>query len=80
MVNVTKEGGTAAFLGRKSNYQMVSKTGTAQLFGLKIDEEYNEDILPDKLKDHALLLPMPRPLILKLSSPLSLRMEVTVAQ
>jgi penicillin-binding protein 2 len=56
MVNVTKEGGTAAFLGRKSNYQMASKTGTAQLFGLKIDEEYNEDILPDKLKDHALFI------------------------
>jgi cell division protein FtsI/penicillin-binding protein 2 len=43
MVNVTKEGGTAAFLGRKSNYQMASKTGTAQVFSLKIDEEYNED-------------------------------------
>ena len=56
MVNVTKEGGTAAFLGKKSNYQMASKTGTAQLFGLKIDEEYNEDILPDKLKDHALFI------------------------
>ena len=56
MVNVTKEGGTAAFLGRKSNYQMLSKTGTAQLFGLKIDEEYNEDIIPDKLKDHALFI------------------------
>ncbi len=56
MINVTKEGGTAAFLGKKSNYQMASKTGTAQLFGLKIDEEYNEDILPDKLKDHALFI------------------------
>ena len=56
MENVTKEGGTAAFLGKKSNYQMASKTGTAQLFGLKIDEEYNEDILPDKLKDHALFI------------------------
>ena len=56
MVNVTKKGGTAAFLGKKSNYQMASKTGTAQLFGLKIDEEYNEDILPDKLKDHALFI------------------------
>jgi penicillin-binding protein 2 len=56
MVNVTKKGGTAAFLGKKSNYQMASKTGTAQLFGLKKDEEYNEDILPDSLKDHALFI------------------------
>ena len=56
MVNVTKEGGTAAFLGKKSNYQMASKTGTAQLFGLKIGEEYNEDTLPDNLKDHALFI------------------------
>ena len=56
MVNVTKVGGTAAFLGKRSNYQMASKTGTAQLFGLKVDEEYNEDILPDNLKDHALFI------------------------
>ena len=56
MVNVTKKGGTAAFLGKNSKYQMASKTGTAQLFGLKIDEEYNEDLLPDNLKDHALFI------------------------
>jgi penicillin-binding protein 2 len=56
MVHVTKEGGTAAILGRKSDYHMASKTGTAQVFGLKKDQEYKEDILPDKLKDHALFI------------------------
>ena len=56
MINVTKEGGTAAFLDKKSNFQMASKTGTAQLFGLKIDEVYDEDTLPDNLKDHALFI------------------------
>jgi len=56
MINVTKVGGTAAFLGKNSDYQMASKTGTAQLFGLAIDEEYNEDTVPDELKDHALFI------------------------
>jgi len=56
MINVTKAGGTAAFLGKNSDYQMASKTGTAQLFGLAIDEEYDEDTVPDELKDHALFI------------------------
>ena len=56
MINVTKVGGTAAFLGKNSEYQMASKTGTAQLFGLAIDEEYDEDTVPDELKDHALFI------------------------
>jgi len=56
MINVTKVGGTAAFLGKNSEYQMASKTGTAQLFGLAIDEEYEEDTVPDELKDHALFI------------------------
>ena len=53
---VTKEGGTAAFIGRNSSYDMSAKTGTAQVFGLKKGEVYDESKLPDKLKDHALFI------------------------
>ena len=53
---VTQEGGTASFIGRTSNYSMSAKTGTAQVFGLKKDEVYDESILPDRLKDHALFI------------------------
>ena len=53
---VTKEGGTAAFIGRSSSYNMSAKTGTAQVFGLKKNETYDESKLPDRLKDHALFI------------------------
>ena len=53
---VTKEGGTAAFIGRNSSYNISAKTGTAQVFSLKKGEVYDESKLPDKLKDHALFI------------------------
>ena len=53
---VTKEGGTAAFIGRTTSYDISAKTGTAQVFGLKKGEIYDETKLPDKLKDHALFI------------------------
>jgi len=53
---VTKEGGTAAFIGRDSSYNISAKTGTAQVFSLKRGEVYDETKLPDKLKDHALFI------------------------
>ena len=53
---VTKEGGTAAFIGRTSSYNVSAKTGTAQVFSLKKGEVYDESKLPDKLKDHALFI------------------------
>ena len=53
---VTKEGGTAAFIGRSSSYNVSAKTGTAQVFSLKKGEVYDESKLPDKLKDHALFI------------------------
>ena len=53
---VTKEGGTAAFIGRNSNYNVSAKTGTAQVFSLKKGEVYDESKLPDELKDHALFI------------------------
>ena len=56
MSRVTKEGGTAAFIGRNSSYNISAKTGTVQVFGLKKDEVYDESKLPDRLKDHALII------------------------
>ena len=53
---VTKEGGTAAFIGRSSSYNVSAKTGTAQVFSLKKGEVYDESKLPDELKDHALFI------------------------
>ena len=53
---VTKDGGTAAFIGKTSSYNISAKTGTAQVFGLKKGEVYDETILPERLKDHALFI------------------------
>ena len=53
---VTKEGGTAAFIGRTSSYNISAKTGTAQVFSLKKGEVYDESKLSDELKDHALFI------------------------
>jgi len=53
---VTKEGGTAAFIGRTSSYNISAKTGTAQVFSLKKGEVYDDSKLPEKLKDHALFI------------------------
>ena len=35
---------------------MAGKTGTAQVFGLKQDEKYDADTIPEKLRDHALFI------------------------
>jgi len=56
MQRVTETEGTAAFLGKTSKYKIAAKTGTAQVFGLKKDEVYDEKKLPDHLKDHALFI------------------------
>ena len=56
MQRVTETEGTAAFLGKTSSYKIAAKTGTAQVFGLKKDEVYDEKKLPDHLKDHALFI------------------------
>ena len=56
MENVTEDGGTAAFIGKTTSYKMAAKTGTAQVFGLKKGEVYEEEKLPDHLKDHALFI------------------------
>ena len=55
MTDVTQGGGTAAFLGKDIAYKIAAKTGTAQVFSLK-GQEYDEENLPERLKDHALFI------------------------
>ena len=57
MVNVVHHvRGTAyrAFLGVP--YRAAGKTGTAQVFGIAQDEEYDEETVAEKLRDHALFV------------------------
>jgi len=48
--------GTARMIGRDSRYTIAGKTGTAQVFGLKQEEKYDEDKIDMKLRDHALFI------------------------
>jgi len=48
--------GTARKIGADSPYRIAGKTGTAQVFGLDEDEEYDADTLANKLRDHALFI------------------------
>ena len=56
MESVTEDGGTASFIGKNISYKVAAKTGTAQVFGLKKGEVYDEEKIPDYLKDHALII------------------------
>jgi len=48
--------GTARRIGTDSKYKIGGKTGTAQVFTVKQNEEYDEDTVAEKLKDHALFI------------------------
>lgn len=48
--------GTARATGWGLEYQMAGKTGTAQVFGIGQDEEYDEKTVAQKLKDHGLFI------------------------
>jgi penicillin-binding protein 2 len=49
--------GTAHYhIGRNAPYRIAGKTGTAQVFGIAQDEEYEEDKISKKLRDHALFV------------------------
>lgn len=57
MVDVAhKPNGTAFRTGKDAKYKMAGKTGTAQVFGLKEDEEYEEENVAEKLRDHGLFI------------------------
>ena len=49
--------GTAHYhIGRDAPYRIAGKTGTAQVFGIAQDEEYEEDKVSKRLRDHALFV------------------------
>ncbi len=47
--------GTARHI-RTKKYQIAAKTGTAQVFTVKQDEEYDEETVSEKMRDHALFI------------------------
>ncbi|MCP3687600.1 MAG: penicillin-binding protein 2 [Gammaproteobacteria bacterium] len=67
MVNVVHGlRGTARRIGVGANYKIAGKTGTAQVFGIAQEEEYDEATVAKKLRDHALFIsyaPAEEPLI-----------------
>ena len=57
MVNVVHGlRGTAHRISQGMQYRAAGKTGTAQVFEIAQDEEYDEDTVADKLRDHALFI------------------------
>lgn len=48
--------GTARRAGVGANYRMAGKTGTAQVFSLGEDEEYDAEEVRERLRDHALFV------------------------
>jgi penicillin-binding protein 2 len=48
--------GTARAAGLGAPYQMAGKSGTAQVFTVAQDEEYDEDEISENLRDHALFI------------------------
>ena len=50
------ERGTARSVGKDMPFKVAGKTGTAQVFGIAQDEEYDAETLERKLHDHALFI------------------------
>jgi len=48
--------GTARSISRGATYKIAGKTGTAQVFGIKQDEEYVAEDIDKHLRDHALFI------------------------
>jgi penicillin-binding protein 2 len=48
--------GTARAVGTGAPYQMAGKSGTAQVISIGQDEEYDEEELAERLRDHALFI------------------------
>ena len=48
--------GTARHVGKDMPFKIAGKTGTAQVFGIKQDEEYDADTIDKRLHDHALFI------------------------
>ncbi|MDJ0941488.1 MAG: penicillin-binding protein 2 [Woeseiaceae bacterium] len=50
------ERGTARAIGMNAPYAMAGKSGTAQVFSVAQEDEYNEDEIEERLRDHALFV------------------------
>jgi len=50
------ENGTARAVGRGAPYAMAGKSGTAQVFSVGQEEEYDEEEVAERLRDHALFI------------------------
>jgi penicillin-binding protein 2 len=48
--------GTARRVGQNSSYKMAGKTGTAQVVGIKQNEEYDSEALYERHRDHGLFV------------------------
>ncbi len=48
--------GTAYAAGANAPYQMAGKSGTAQVFSVAQEEEYDEEEIEERLRDHALFI------------------------
>ncbi len=48
--------GTARRVGADAAYTMAGKTGTAQIVAISQEEEYEVDLVPEELRDHALFI------------------------
>ena len=48
--------GTAYMVGKDAPYRMAGKSGTAQVFSVAQDKEYNEEEIEERLRDHALFI------------------------
>ena len=48
--------GTARAVGSNAPYRMAGKSGTAQVFSVAQDEEYDEEEVDERLRDHALFI------------------------
>ena len=48
--------GTARAAGLNAAYEMAGKSGTAQVFSVAQEDEYDEDEIEERLRDHALFI------------------------
>ncbi|PSJ18276.1 penicillin-binding protein 2 [Nitrosomonas supralitoralis] len=56
LVDVTRPGGTAAKAGANAAYTFAGKTGTSQVVGIKQGERYNEKLINERHRDHAMFI------------------------
>ena len=48
--------GTAKVINKDLDYHIAGKTGTAQVVGIKQDEEYDRELVAERNRDHALFI------------------------